>query len=478
MAVPVEVQATYPATWQGVRVAVVGLGVENLPLVRYLVARGARVVAADRKDLAQLGRRGEELQRLGVELVLGPHYLDALQEAEVAFLTPGIPKHLPAIQAARASGVRITGQTDLFMRLCRAPVIGITGSSGKTTTTTLTGRMLQATGRPVFVGGNIGEPLIDRLDRIEPGALVVLELSSFQLETTEVSPHGAVVTNITPNHLDVHLTMEAYIAAKSRILAFQAPRDFAVLNAADPVVSGLAVQTPAQVLWFGSQRRLPGAWVEGERLLARLDDASGETVECCRRSDLRLRGEHNVQNVLAACLVALRMGVAPEAIREVVRSFTGVPHRLEEVARLDGVLYVNDSIATTPARAVAGLTAFEQPIVLIAGGYDKHLPFDDFARVALRRCRHIVLLGDTAPVIERALLRAGEELHVRPSYQRVTSFPEAVHAAREAALPGDVVLLSPACASYDMFRDFEERGARFRELVRAMARDEQEASST
>lgn len=476
MAIPTSVHTELPTRWRGVRVAVVGLGVENLPLVRFLVARGASVVAADRKPLEQLGPRSEELRRLGVRLVLGDAYLDVLGDVEVAFLTPGIPKHLPAIEAARRAGVVITGQTDLFMRLCRAPIVGITGSSGKTTTTTLIGKMLQGTGRPVFVGGNIGEPLIERLDEIGPDAWVVLELSSFQLETAGISPHGAVVTNVTPNHLDVHPTMEAYVAAKTRIVAFQGPDDFAVLNAENPITAEMAARTAGHVYWFGHRARRPGAWVEGDRLLAALNGtgrAGGAdgVVELCRRNDIRLRGEHNVENVLAAAVASLRCGTPVEAIRDVVRTFTGVPHRLEEIGRLGGVLYVNDSIATTPARAVAGLLSFEEPIVLIAGGYDKHLPFDEFARVAAQRCRHIVLLGQTAVAIERALQRVEEETHRPVSYEKVASFEDAVRAARAAARPGDVVLLSPACASYDMFRDFEERGARFRQIVRAMMQE-------
>ena len=301
--------------------------------------------------------------------------------------------------------------------------------------------------------------------------------SSDLLETTGVSPHVAVVTNVTPNHLDVHPSMEAYVAAKTRILAFQGPDDVAVLNADNPITVEMAGRTAGRVHWFGRRPRRPGAWVEGDRLVAALKDpgtgGGGEVQELCRRGDIRLRGEHNVENVLAAATAALCCGTPVEAIREVVRTFEGVPHRLEEVARIDGVLYVNDSIATTPARAIAGLRSFEEPVVLIAGGYDKHLPFDEFAKVAVERCRHVVLLGQTAGAIERALERVREETGRGVSYERVASLEQAVAAARQAARPGDVVLLSPACASYDMFRNFEERGARFRQIVRAL----QEATS-
>ncbi|NLG70360.1 MAG: UDP-N-acetylmuramoyl-L-alanine--D-glutamate ligase [Firmicutes bacterium] len=332
--------------------------------------------------------------------------------------------------------------------------------------------MLRGTGRPVFVGGNIGEPLIERLAEIGPDAWVVLELSSFQLETTGISPHVAVVTNVTPNHLDVHPSMEAYVAAKTRIVAFQGPDDVAVLNADDPIPVEMAGRTAGRVHWFGRRPRRPGAWLDGDRLVAAMTAAGpgdgGEVQELCRRDDIRLRGQHNVQNVLAAATAALCCGTPVEAIRDVARTFEGVPHRREAVASIDGVLYVNDSIATTPARAIAGLQSFQEPVVLIAGGYDKHLPFDELARVAVERCRHVVLLGQTAGAIERALEQVREETGRAVSHERVSSLEQAVAAARQVARPGDVVLLSPACASYDMFRNFEERGARFRQIVRAL----------
>ena len=468
-----------PPDWRGIRVAVVGLGAENLPLVRYLAARGATITACDRQPPERLGPVVDQLRGLGARLCLGAEYLRALSDADVAFLTPGMPKHLPEVQAAREAGVLVVGQVDLFLRLCRARVVAVTGSSGKTTTTTLLGRMLQAAGRQVWVGGNIGQVLIERVEEIDPEAWVVLELSSFQLETTSVSPHGAVVTNISPNHLDVHPDMAAYVRAKERVLSFQKPGDFAVLNADDPVVREMARRTPGQVLWFSAAGQRPaagGAWVEGERLLGAVpapgatNGAVPEPVELCRRADIPLRGQHNVANVLAAGLAALACGAPPSAIREAVRGFTGVPHRLEEVARRDGVLFVNDSIATSPARTVAALRAFQEPIVLIAGGYDKHLPFDEMAELAVARCRHVVLVGQTAGAIHAALQRAAEQAGgAGPTISRSASFEEAVRQAWEAARPGDVVLLSPGCASYDMFRNFEERGARFRELVRALA---------
>ena len=480
-----------PGDWRGLAVAVVGLGAENWPLVRFLCRQGARVVAGDRKSAGELGEVVEELRALGVELHLGPSYLECLEGVQVAFLTPGMPKHLPAIQEARRRGVRITGQADLFLRLCPAPVVAVTGSSGKTTTTTLIGRMLAQSGFRVWVGGNIGRPLIDRLEEIGPQDRVVLELSSFQLETCDVSPGGAVVTNITPNHLDVHPDMAAYVAAKERIVRFQGPEDFAVLNADDGIVSAMAGRTRAQVRWFSlAGDPGPGAWLEGRRLLARPGRGrlAGSVRELASRDDLRLRGDHNVANALAACAAALEAGASPEAIREVLRTFSGVPHRLEEVARVDGVLFVNDSIATSPARAVAALRSFSEPVVLIAGGYDKHLPFDEFARVAVERCRHVVLLGQTADAIAQALELARQQSRelsrgggppagasgpTGPTVSRARSLEEAVAQAREAARPGDVVLLSPACASYDMFRNFEERGARFRELVRRLAEEAQ-----
>ena len=434
--------------WRDRSVAVVGLGVSNMAVVRWLAARGARLTGFDQKSEEALGPAAEELRRLGARLVLGPDYLERLDaDWDAVFLTPGVPKDLPVLQRLRDRGVALPSEIGLFFSLCRAPVIGITGSSGKTTTTSLVGEMLRRGPRPVYVGGNIGRPLLEAAESIPEDAWVVLELSSFQLEMLDRSPRIAVVTNVTPNHLDVHGTMAAYVA------------DFAVLHADDPETQAMTAEAPGRVLTFSRRGPVPqGAWVDGRAVVVKTDAAGAGADVVCTLDDIRLPGEHNVENVLAAAAVARLCGIGPDDIRRAVREWRGVR-------------FYNDSIATSPARAAAGIRAFEAPVVLIAGGYDKKLPFDELAQALPGRVHTLVLLGATARAIEQAVLEHGRRTgSPAPRIVHAASLEEAVEHARRAARPGDVVLLSPACASYDMFPNFEVRGRRFRELVLEFAR--------
>lgn len=463
--------------WRNRTVAVVGLGVSNQAVIRYLAGRGARLVGFDQKTEQALGEKAEELRRLGVQLVLGPEYLEGLggRGWDAVFLTPGMPKDVPALQQLRRRGVPFLSETGLFLSLCRAPVIGITGSSGKTTTTTLVGEMLRRGPRPVYVGGNIGRPLLEAAESIPPEAWVVLELSSFQLEMLDRSPHIAVVTNVTPNHLDLHGSMDAYVAAKRRIYEFQGDGDVAVFNADDPTTRSMAACSPGRHLSFSLvEEQRQGAWLDGDRLVVRVGDVGqqggGAPAVVCSLEDIRLPGRHNVANVLAAAAVAAACGLSPEAMRAVVAEFQGVRHRLELVGTWNSVRFYNDSIATSPARAAAGIRSFAEPIVLIAGGYDKKLPFDELAEAVPGRVHTVVLLGATAGKIHQAIAaHCGKSGAAPPRMVHVHSLEEAVEQARAAARPGDVVLLSPACASYDMFPNFEVRGDRFRELVARFA---------
>lgn len=456
------------ADLKGKKVAVVGLGISNLALIRFLRTRGVRVVGCDSKDAGSLGEeRLQTLRQLGVEeLHLGPGYLDGLEEYGVIFLTPGMRKDLPAILEARQRGAVVTSEMDLFFRYCRAKIVGITGSSGKTTTTSLVGAILGRAGERVWVGGNIGQPLIEWVEEIAPQDAVVLELSSFQLQELERSPHIGVVTNVTPNHLDQHRSMEEYIQAKENIVRYQVSGDWAVLNLDNPITRQMAERAGGQVLFF-SRTQLPerGAGLIGEDLVWRW---AGSVERVLARSEIPLRGEHNVENVLAALAAARLWGAPAEAVREAVVEFKGVPHRLELVREKDGVRYYNDSIATSPARALAGLRSFTEPVVLIAGGYDKHLPFDELAEEVVRRVKALILVGAASPLIEAAVHQAEERLGRLVPLRRCTTFEEAVRAAAEEAKAGDVVLLSPACASYDLFPNFERRGEKFRELVQAL----------
>lgn len=449
---------------RGKKVTVLGLAREGIDLARFLHHRGAIVRVSDRKPADQLRPALEALADLPLRYALGGHPSEQVLDAEALFVSPGVPQDLPVLCEARRRGLLISSATQLLLELAPCPIVGVTGSSGKTTTTSLIGEMLKAAGRHVLVGGNIGVPLLSKLEDLTPASWLVLELSSFQLETVRRSPHIAALTNLTPNHLDRHESMEAYAAAKARIFRFQHPDDWGVLNAEDPGSAGFA--PPGRILRFGLE---PESWTRGDGaylLEGTLVLRRGERVEpICRADEVRLRGRHNLANVLAACAVGSAAGLTPEPMRQVATTFVGVAHRLQVVGERDGVLYVDDSIATSPERSIAALRAFEQPIVLIAGGRDKHLPMDDWARVIVRKARHVVLLGEMSDLVEDAVRRADPRFD---RLSRAASMSEAVAQARRAARPGDVVLLSPGGTSFDLFTDFEARGRAFAEAVREL----------
>ncbi len=474
------------------KIAVVGLGVSNQALLRFLLARGARRVAAgDRKTAAELGPAAEWLAGLPIDLRLGPGYLGVLEGAEIVYLTPGIRKDLPEIAAARAAGARITSEIGLLLELCRAKTVGVTASAGKTTTTTLVGEMLARSGRKVFVGGNIGTPLIEKVLEFEPGETVVLELSSFQLQLVSRSPNVGAVMNIAPNHLDVHKDLAEYVTAKKGMYRYQRPGDWAIFGADDPSTLAMARERlrtaeGGGVALFGKGEppaRLGGmevaarGWMQGDpprRLLLALPGLS-EPLALCDVKDVKLRGEHNLLNLLAASLAAMLAGGRLEACSQVAASFTGIHHRIEPVGEIDGVTFIDDSIATAPDRTEVALAAFPAPIHLILGGYDKKIPFDELGHVVVRsgKVRKVVLCGQTAPKIRRALEEAmaspARAARAAPEIVETGVFEEAVRLAFAGAVPGTTVLLSPACASFDMFRNYEARGEAFKEAVRALA---------
>lgn len=474
------------ADLRGLRAGIVGAAREGTALARYLVRRGARVTLADIKPASDLGERLSALQGLGLAYALGGQPLP-LAELDVLFVSPGVPPTAPVVREARERGLPISSEPRLFTQLCPAPVVGITGSSGKTTTTALTGEMFGADGRRAWVGGNIGVPLIERLDDDEIADVAVMELSSFQLElfspdyqgpqvevrrsersravrTDGWSPHVAAVTNVTPNHLDRHASMDAYARIKGHVVAHQGTADWAVLNRDDERSWGLRRLTPGRVLAFSLAREVEeGGFVRGDDLVLRLD---GREAVLCPRAHVRLRGAHNLANVLTAACCALAGGVSPEAMRTAIAGFAGMPHRLELVRVLGGVSYVNDSIATSPERAVAALRSYEEPLVLLAGGRDKHLPWEEWAGLVHERARVVIAFGEAVPIIERALRDAGApaggrraELHMRATME------EAVALSATVARRGDVVLLSPGGTSFDAYTDYEERGRAFRDLV-------------
>ena len=446
------------------RVTIIGLGREGVSLARFLARQGAEVTVSDQRTEDQLGENLAQVAGLPLRLSLGANRVEDVVGADIVFISPGVPGDLPAVRAAEELGIPISAETQLFFQLCPAPILGVTGSSGKTTTTSLLGEVFRRAGRRVFVGGNIGVPLLDRLDEITADSWVIMELSSFQLERLTRSPHIGVITNITPNHLDRHPTMEHYIEAKKNILRYQGPDDYAVLNADNACTSSMAAESRASVLLFSRLREVDsGAWLEDTKLMARWQ---GRYEEVCDREDILLRGEHNIENVLAVAAATIAAGLPLSAVRDAVRNFPGVEHRLEFVMEINGVQYYNDSIATSPERSLAAMRSFTEPIVLLAGGREKHLPLEEWARTAIRRCRAVVLFGEAAPLLEKALDKARQELPDNAcSVVVAASLEAAVKEAAQLACPGDVVLLSPACTSFDAFRDFEERGHAFKKLV-------------
>lgn len=461
--------------YAGRRVVILGAARQGKALTRWLVGQGARVVLSDAQANVDVGDLGD---LAGLRTHFGGHPLALLDDCELLCLSGGVPIDLPIVLEARRRGVPLSNDAQIFFEQCPAPIIGITGSAGKTTTTTLVGHMLrrdaERDGRSVWVGGNIGNPLIGDAARIAPDDRVVMELSSFQLELMTCSPRIACITNITPNHLDRHGTMEAYIAAKQHIVDFQTADDVRVLNADDPVTAAMAAGA-GRVVWF-SLRREPdgeGAWLDAAGDL-RLRIGGVEDV-ICHRSRLQLMGDHNVANVLAAAAVCRVAGVEMAAVRAVAEEFRGVEHRLQLVGEIDGVRYYDDSIATAPERLAAGLKVFEAPVVLLCGGRDKHLPWEEAAALMLQRCRHVVLFGELGPMVADVLAHLRAATPDAPAQWTIAPrLADAFVAARRIARPGDVVLLSPGGTSFDEFRDFAQRGAVFAAMVRGAAQEEKE----
>lgn len=450
----------------GKRVVILGLARQGKALARFAAGVGARVVISDIRLAEQLGAQLDEAEGLAAELVLGGHPVSLLDGADVLAISGGVPADAPIVQAAHRLGIQVTNDSLEFMRRCPATVVGITGSAGKTTTTALTGEMLRAAGRTTWVGGNIGNPLISELDRVGPEDVVVIELSSFQLELWDVSPPAAAVLNVTPNHLDRHGTMETYASAKANILRYQSPSDVAVLSWDDLGARSLAGATSGRLRWFSAEGPVPdGAYLEDDTFW--LQDAEG-CRPVGRLSDLRLRGRHNAANALAALALADSLAAPAEAMRQALLAFRGVEHRLEEVRRLRGVLYVNDSIATAPERALAALSSFSEPLIMLAGGRDKRMRWEEWARRVNRRVKAVVLFGELGEALAAHLVQAAAESTAPPAVTRADSLAEAVAAAAALAERGDVVLLSPGGTSYDAFADFVERGEAFRRLVHGL----------
>lgn len=412
---------------------VVGAARSGVALAIHLVGEGQRVRVVDRKPAAELERSLAQMPG-GVELRLGGYDASALEGVDVVYASPGVAWDSDFLEEARARGIRVSSEIELFLQLCPGTVVGITGTNGKTTTTALTGEVLAAGREPVIVGGNIGDTVLDRIEEITPKHWVVLELSSFQLESVaKPHLHVGVILNITPDHLDRHKTFERYVDLKAKAIEYATPEDFAVLNGADPVVRGLASRTRGQLVWFDKHRPLP---------------------------PMPLPGRHNMENALAAAAVGRIAGLSEATINEAIRSFKGVEHRLELVGEWAGTRWYNDSKATNPDAGRVALNAFPgAPVVLIAGGYGSDFDLRDWVRDVVDKTEAVVLMGASADDLAR-------ELAAHPKVVRARSLDDAISAAASLARPGGVVLFSPAYKSFDMFKDFEDRGNQFKSLVR------------
>ena len=451
----------YLSSLKGKRVAVIGLGVSNTPLVEKLLDAGISVLVCDRRKREDFGGLIEPLEKRGLETVLGPDYLDHLDGMDVIFRTPGLRPDVPQIARAVAAGAKLTSEMEVFVSLCPCHIIAVTGSDGKTTTTTIIAGMLKAAGYRTFVGGNIGNPLLCQVDDIRPDDMVVLELSSFQLLTMHQSPSVAVVTNLAPNHLDVHKDMDEYVAAKRNIFAFQDACDKVVLNADNEITAGFAKEARGQVIQFSRRKPLEnGVYLKDGMVLYR-------NRPILHVEDILLPGLHNLENYMAAIAVVEDL-VPDEVILRYARTFGGVAHRIELVRELDGVRWYNDSIASSPSRTIAGLRSFEQKVILIAGGYDKHIPYDVLGPEITKSVKTLLLTGDTAGKIKAATLAAPDYRPGAPEIIDCADLGGAVERARALARPGDVVIMSPASASFDRFKNFEERGNAFKELVNGL----------
>ena len=468
--------------WSTQKVVIIGAARQGLALARYLLEHGARVVITDRQPLDALEPARQSMTGVSdaaerLSWVCGGHPLSLLEGATLVCPSGGVSLTLPLIEEARRQGIPLSNDSQLFLEAAACKVIGITGSAGKTTTTTLVGRIAQAavvlTDMPtqynrVWVGGNIGSPLIADVEQMQPNDLAVMELSSFQLEIMTRSPQVAAILNIKPNHLDRHNTLEAYAAAKSRILAYQSPQDQAVLGRDDPGAFSLATQVHGRLLSFGFTP-LPGgscgAFLYNNDICICTVPGKHQATWVMRRDEVSLRGEHNLLNVMAACTIAAAADLPVEAMREGVRGFAGVPHRLEFVRSWGGADWYNDSKATAPEESMAAIRSFDEPLVLLAGGRDKNLPWDDFASLVSQRVSHLIVFGEAADIILRAV-EAKKDARLKVAHCK--TLHEAVDYAAQVIKPGEVVLLSPGGTSFDEFKDFEERGECFARWVKEL----------
>ena len=452
---------------QGKKVAFIGAGVSHKTLIKEFVELGAHVTLCDqKKSVEEFGDYAATIRELGIDLSLGEHYLDGFKGQDIIMRTPGFVGYFEKpLQDAMAAGTMVTSEVELFFDFCPCEIVAVTGSDGKTTTTTLISKFYEAAGRKVHLGGNIGAALLPMLPDVAPEDVAVVELSSFQLISMHKSPKIAVVTNVTPNHLDHHKDMQEYIDAKRNILLWQTPPCRAVLGFENDITRGMEKDCKGEQVWFTRLHETDrGAFLrESDDMLCYAEN--GVVTPILPRKEIQLRGLHNVENLLAAC-AAVWGRVPIEAMRQVGSTFTGVEHRIEPVRTLDGVTYYNDSIASSPTRTIAGLRSFDQKIILIAGGYDKKIPYEPLAPEVLAHVKTLVLMGATGPRIEKAVRECDGFAGSGLTILHADNMQHAVELARGAAKPGDVVSLSPASASFDLYPNFEVRGRDYKNIVK------------
>ena len=447
----------YFRSLNGKRIAVLGLGVSNRPLVRLLLEFGCDVTGCDRTPREKLDAEVLELEKAGCKLRVGDGYLDEV-EADLLFRTPGMHPGNPAIQALRQRGAAVTSEMEVFFEVCPCHLIAVTGSDGKTTTTTLISEMLKAASKTVWLGGNIGTPLLPLCRQMNPDDYAVVELSSFQLMDMTRSPERAVVTNLAPNHLDIHKDMEEYVDAKKNIFRFQNKQGILILNADNAITAGFTGN--GETRFFSRQKETNFIW-EQEGAIFR----KGEKV--LNSDEILIPGTHNIENYMAA-IAAVDGLVDDETIRHVAKTFGGVEHRIELVRVKDGVKFYNDSIASSPSRTIAGLRSFKEQVLLIAGGYDKHIPYDVLGPEICAHVKTLFVNGATGGKIRQAVEQAPEYVPGKPEIVDCGDFESAVRAAAAAAKPGDIVLMSPASAAFDQFKNFMVRGQFFKKLVKEL----------
>lgn len=453
----------YMETLRNKSIGVIGIGVSNIPLIETLLDHGINnITACDIHSMEELDNKVKSLVSRGVKLCLGKEYLDNLS-FDVIFRTPGLMPFDKHLKAAKEQGSIITSEMESFFKICPCKIIAVTGSDGKTTTTTIISELLKAQGYTVHLGGNIGRPLFQDTESISPEDICVLELSSFQLHSMDCRPHVAVITNISPNHLDKHKDYQDYYDAKANIFLKQSSNDRLVLNANDEMSDYYRRQASSEIFYF-SRDSIPelGVYNDGDNIIYK--DATGKKELIMHVSDILLPGVHNLENYLSA-ICATRQYVDNETCRKVATTFAGVEHRLETVRNWHGITFINDSIGTSPTRTIAGLHAMKKKPILIAGGYDKGIPFDDLGIEINKLCKQVFLTGDTAKKIQEAIYNDPNRSVNDPPVSIIDDFTECFYAASEAGKEGDIVLLSPACAAFDRFKNFMVRGSYFKELV-------------